>query len=129
MLTSGCQAYKCGLDLKSSEILLSSLWGALAEILIRSRRGYFVVARWIKWHTQIPCDRKKEGTMSHRQLFLDMRKVTRIERLHRRINQPVRHPENPILKGENLWEKMASLYGTVLRDPFDGQFKISRQRD
>ena len=62
--------------------------------------------------------------MPHRQLFLDMRKVTRIERLYRRVQQPVRHPENPILKGENPWEKMASLYGTVLRDPADGLFKM-----
>lgn len=62
--------------------------------------------------------------MSHRQLFLSMRKVTRIERLHRRIHQPVCHSENSILKGENPWEKTPSLYGTVLRDPSDGQFKM-----
>ena len=30
--------------------------------------------------------------MPYRQLFLDMRKVTRIERLYRRVHQPVRHP-------------------------------------
>ena len=62
--------------------------------------------------------------MPNRQLFLDMREVTRIERLHRRVHQPVRHPGNPILRGENPWEKMASLYGTVLRDPSDGRFKM-----
>ena len=62
--------------------------------------------------------------MPDRKLFLDMREVTRIERLHRRVHQPVRHPENPILRGVNPWEKMASLYGTVLRDPSDGQFKM-----
>ena len=62
--------------------------------------------------------------MPDRKLFLDMREVTRIERLHRRVHQPVRHPENPILRGVNPWEKMASLYGTVLRDPSDRQFKM-----
>ncbi len=62
--------------------------------------------------------------MPHRQLFLDLRQVTRIERLYRRVHQPQRHPANPILRGENPWEKLASLYGTVLRDPSDGVFKM-----
>lgn len=61
--------------------------------------------------------------MDYRCLFLDLRDVTRMERLHRRVHQPRRHPENPILKGENPWEKMASLYGTVL---FDEREKIFR---
>ena len=51
--------------------------------------------------------------MPHRQLFLDLRQVTRIEQLYRRIHQPQRHPANPILRGENPWEKLASLYGTA----------------
>ena len=62
--------------------------------------------------------------MSQRQLFLDLHQVTRIEGLYRRIHQPQRHRENPILKGENPWEKLASLYGTVLRDPSDELFKM-----
>ena len=62
--------------------------------------------------------------MPHRELFLDMRRVTRMERLYRRVHQPKRHPENPIIKGENSWERLASLYGTVLFDPGDGLFKM-----
>jgi len=54
--------------------------------------------------------------MPHRQLFLRLDGVTRIDRLHRRLHQPERHPGNPILRGENPWEKVASLYGTVLYD-------------
>ena len=33
--------------------------------------------------------------MPHRQLFLDLRQVTRIEQLYRRIHQPQRHPARP----------------------------------
>ena len=62
--------------------------------------------------------------MPHRRLFLDLEDLTRIERLYRRVHQPQRHPQNPILKGENPWESLASLYGTVLRDPRDGLFKM-----
>jgi hypothetical protein len=62
--------------------------------------------------------------MEHRYLFLDMHNITRIEGLYRRMHQPQRHPENPILRGENPWESIASLYGTVLYDPQDSLFKM-----
>lgn len=62
--------------------------------------------------------------MEHRYLFLDMHHITRIEGLYRRLHQPERHPENPILRGENPWESVASLYGTVLYDPQDSLFKM-----
>ena len=62
--------------------------------------------------------------MRHRYLFLDLEHVTRTDRLYRRMHQPQRHPGNPILKGENPWEAMASLYGTVLQDPEDNLFKM-----
>lgn len=62
--------------------------------------------------------------MNHRRLFLDLCEVTRVERLHRRVHQARRHPENPILKGENPWEKLASLYGTVIFDPREEIFRM-----
>jgi hypothetical protein len=62
--------------------------------------------------------------MPHRHLFLDLREATRVERLHRRVHQPRRHPHNPILKGEHPYEQLASLYGTVLFDPADRLFKM-----
>ena len=62
--------------------------------------------------------------MRHRYLFLDLEHVTRTDRLYRRMHQPQRHPGNPILKGENPWEAMASLYGTVLQDPENNLFKM-----
>ena len=62
--------------------------------------------------------------MGHRYLFLDLHHITRIEGLYRRMRQPQRHPENPILRGENPWESVASLYGTVLYDPQESLFKM-----
>ncbi len=62
--------------------------------------------------------------MEHRYLFLDLHHVTRIERLYRRMHQPERHPDNPVLRGENPWESVASLYGTVLYDPENSLFKM-----
>ena len=62
--------------------------------------------------------------MEHRQLFLDLQHVTRIERLYRRMHQPQRHPKNPVLRGEHPWESVASLYGTVLYDPQNSLFKM-----
>ena len=34
------------------------------------------------------------------------------------------NPNNPILRGENPWESVASLYGTVLYDPENSLFKM-----
>ncbi len=62
--------------------------------------------------------------MEFRYLFLDLQHITRIGGLYRRMHQPQRHPENPILRGENPWERVASLYGTVLYDPHDSLFKM-----
>ncbi len=62
--------------------------------------------------------------MNNRYLFLDLHDVTSMEQIHRRMHVPRRHPENPILCGEHPWERCASLYGTVLRDPHDGAFRM-----
>ena len=62
--------------------------------------------------------------MQHRCLFLNLDHITRMDRLYRRIHQPQRHPKNPILKGLNPWETVASLYGTVIYDPEENLFKM-----
>ncbi len=62
--------------------------------------------------------------MSNRYLFLDLHDVTRVEQLYRRVHQPVKHPENPILKPGNPWEATASLYGTVLYIESEKLFKM-----
>ena len=40
------------------------------------------------------------------------------------MHQPKRHPANPVLRGEHPWEQRASLYGTVLYDPEEKQFRM-----
>ena len=62
--------------------------------------------------------------MQHRQLFLDLHQITRLERLTRKLHQPKRHPGNPVLRGEHPWERFASLYGTVLYDEELGLFRM-----
>ena len=62
--------------------------------------------------------------MKNRCLFLNLDHITRMDRLYRRVHQPQRHPENPILKGESPWETVASLYGTGIYDPKENQFKM-----
>lgn len=62
--------------------------------------------------------------MSDRYLFLDLQHITRMDRLYRRLHQPQRCEQNPILRGEHSWESMASLYGTVLFDPEEARFKM-----
>ena len=62
--------------------------------------------------------------MKNRCLFLNLDHITRMDRLYRRVHQPQRHPENPILKGESPWETLASLYGTVIYDPKGNLFKM-----
>ena len=62
--------------------------------------------------------------MKNRCLFLNLDHITRMDRLYRRVHQPQRHPENPILKGESPWETVASLYGTVIYDPKGNLFKM-----
>lgn len=59
-----------------------------------------------------------------RRLFLDLHDITRLENLHRRLHQPQRHPQNPVLQGEHPWEKLASLYGTVIYDDDLGLFRM-----
>lgn len=59
-----------------------------------------------------------------RHLFLDLHDITRMERLHRRVHQPARHAANPVLTGENPWERFASLYGTVLYDEREKLFRM-----
>ena len=62
--------------------------------------------------------------MPHRHLFLDLHEVTRLEGLHRQLHAPHRHSDNPVLTCEHPWEDRVSLYGTVLREPADGLFRM-----
>ena len=52
-----------------------------------------------------------------KQLFLDDAAVDTMDGLHRRFFQAVKHPENPVVRGEGPWE-LGSLHPvTALYDP------------
>lgn len=59
-----------------------------------------------------------------RQLFLDDYLIDSLGNLQRTVNQPVKHPDNPVLKREHPWEAFrVQVYGTVLYDPEARLFK------
>lgn len=60
-----------------------------------------------------------------RQLFLDDFGIERLNNIQRVVHQPVRHEGNPVLRGDNPWEKAsASVYGTMLYDEESRKFRL-----
>ena len=55
------------------------------------------------------------------QLFLDDYLVAKKTNLTRRLQQPTKHPANPLIVQDHHWEKrVIELYGTVIYEPSDG---------
>ncbi len=62
---------------------------------------------------------------AYRQLLLDDAGIEKMEGLKRTVHQPVRHPGNPVVFGENAWEKQScSVYGTAVFDEQKGKFRL-----
>ena len=60
-----------------------------------------------------------------RQLFLDDLGIAELDGVSRRVHQPTRHPESPVLRGEHPWEKSStSVYGTMLYDVESRKFRL-----
>jgi hypothetical protein len=60
-----------------------------------------------------------------RQLFIDDTGIERMDGLRRSVNQPLRHPGNPVVFGEYPWEKAnVSVYGTAMYDPDKKRFRL-----
>ncbi|MSP12885.1 MAG: hypothetical protein EXR62_08000 [Chloroflexi bacterium] len=60
-----------------------------------------------------------------RQLFVDDEIVASLDNVSRVMHAPVKFGGNPVLTREEPWEYgMPSLYGTVMRDPDSGLFKM-----
>ena len=47
------------------------------------------------------------------ELFIDARLVGSLQGAKRKLNQPVKHKQNPVLVKENPWEEGGPGYGTV----------------
>jgi len=59
-----------------------------------------------------------------RQLFLDDHLVECMQGLRRVINQPDKHPENPVVRPDKRWESRCQVYGTALFDEERGVFRL-----
>lgn len=65
-----------------------------------------------------------EVPLNQRQLFLDDHVIESMENVARTLHQPVKHPDNPVLRREHPWEGFrVQVYGTVLYDPELDMFK------
>ncbi len=59
-----------------------------------------------------------------RHLFFDDLEIESIQNLTRVVNQPSKHPENPVLRREHPWEGFrVQVYGTMIYDPDEKLFK------
>ena len=66
-----------------------------------------------------------DSPLGLRHLFLDDYLVERTDNLARTLNQPTKHPNNPVLRSEHPWEALrVQVYGTALYDPDERLFKI-----
>lgn len=62
---------------------------------------------------------------NQKQLFIDDYCIAELSGVHRQLNQPSKHPANPLLIPEMPWEKTyVQLYGNVLFDANQQQFRM-----
>ena len=62
-----------------------------------------------------------------RQLFIDDYVIDELQGVEKRLNQPVKHSQNPLVRRDKPWEEKLSSpfgYGTVARDERDGKYKL-----
>ena len=60
-----------------------------------------------------------------RQLLMDRHVVDDLNGCHRTVHQPVKHPANPVVKGEMPYEDAGPYsFGTILRDPQTRAFRL-----
>lgn len=60
-----------------------------------------------------------------KQLFIDDYCVDELRGVRRWLNQPQKHPANPLLAPEMPWESAyVAVYGNVLKDPRHGQYRM-----
>ena len=60
----------------------------------------------------------------HRQLFIDDYIIEETRGIVRTLNQPAKYAGNPVMIPLYPWEGRLALYGTVWRDPKEGQFRM-----
>ncbi|GIT30549.1 MAG: hypothetical protein Ct9H300mP1_25950 [Planctomycetaceae bacterium] len=58
------------------------------------------------------------------ELFIDGRLISSMKGARRKLNQPVKHKQNPVLVADKPWEVGGPGYGTVHYDPKTGLFRM-----
>src|SRR5436305_5158703 len=58
-----------------------------------------------------------------KQLFIDDYLIEEIKGAKKVLNQPVKHPRNPLIRQEKPWEHSIT-YGAVAHDKADGLYKL-----
>jgi hypothetical protein len=67
---------------------------------------------------------RREPRPGLRHLFFDDLEIEKSDNLKRVVNQPTKHPDNPVLRREHPWEGFrVQVYGTMLFDPDEKLFK------
>ena len=59
-----------------------------------------------------------------RQLFLDDVGIANQEGVERKVNAPIRHPDNPLISPDTAWERGCQVYGTAYYDLAAERFKL-----
>ncbi|MSR60391.1 MAG: hypothetical protein EXS05_22585 [Planctomycetaceae bacterium] len=59
-----------------------------------------------------------------KQLFIDDFVISELQGVQKTLNQPVKHPQNPVLIQDQPWEEAGPGFGTVIFDKDDGLFKL-----
>ena len=66
----------------------------------------------------------KQPQPGQRHLFFDDLEIEKKQNLKRVVNQPTKHPDNPVLRREHPWEEFRiQVYGTMIFDPDEKIFK------
>ncbi len=88
--------------------------------------GSLGLALFLRWGQANPlaAEDHKSQQSGHRRLFFDDLEIESIQNLKRVVNQPAKHPDNPVLRREHPWEEFrVQVYGTMLFDPEEQLFK------
>lgn len=59
-----------------------------------------------------------------KQLFIDDFLIDEVRGVQKSLHQPVKHPKNPVLIRDQLWEEAGPGFGTVIYDKEDRLFKL-----
>jgi hypothetical protein len=79
--------------------------------------SFLALFTFVSLHADDPIDPTAGPLSHHPQLFLDDVLIAEMKNVRREMQQPARHPKNPLIKPDFPWEnRMIEFYGSVLFD-------------